>query len=353
MIEIGNPPAIRFDPETELLSIKIAKPKTADSVLDLIKEQLAHIKKANICLSGGIDSQFVLRVLNELKIPTTAYTYLITWEGSPINSDDVLIAQMLTKQYDIKLNIVEIDLLEFFKTNKHVEYAKKYRISSPQIALHLYFLETFKDIEGTVFLGGSVPLMIKNSSSNNGPGDLAALNGSFIQRNSLSYTRLANEFNIDVVKDLLFYTPAIIYKTLEINIDLVKTQLIHCEADDDNGTDGRDAHKLKQAIYQEILPGGINTLLKNTGFERLKKYLASQTGIYNEFDLRYRVTLEAEYKRTQRAHPTKSQVADSSLNTNGSVRYIVGDIPQQLTDTYRDAIAKYNSKCIYDYYFDF
>ena len=105
MIEFGNPPALQYYEEEKFLSITIRKPNQECDLLDLIKEQLSHIKKAHICLSGGVDSQFALRVLQEMNVPITAHTYLTTWKGSPINTDDVITAQMLTDKENIELKI--------------------------------------------------------------------------------------------------------------------------------------------------------------------------------------------------------------------------------------------------------
>jgi len=349
MIEFGNPPALQYYEEEKFLSITIKKPSGNSSLLDLIKEQLSHIEKAHICLSGGGDSQFALRVLQQLGIPITAHTYLTTWEGAPINSDDVMTAKMLTDRENIELHVTQIELYDFFKDKKHLEYGKKYATASPQIAVHLHYLDTaFKDIDGTVVLGGDVPMLIKDSPHGEGPADIAGLSGSFIMKNTQAYHAVARDNNFDIIKDLLYCTPQIIYKALELSIDIVEKYQMHCEVGDTNGY----AHKLKHAIYEEILPGGINPLMKSTGFERLKKYLASQSGIYNTFDLKYRTPMELAYRDMQRDATHDAEFGDSP-GTDGTVRYKAGKLPQELSERYRAAIEDNNSKNIYEYYFDF
>mgnify|MGYP001433252923 CR=1 FL=1 len=66
MISFGTPPAFRFDSETSTLSIKITKPDNNDPLIKDIVSQFKHVEKANVALSGGIDSQFALRVACEL-----------------------------------------------------------------------------------------------------------------------------------------------------------------------------------------------------------------------------------------------------------------------------------------------
>lgn len=349
MIEFGNPPALQYYEEEKFLSITIKKPEMDCTLLDLIKEQLSHIEKAHICLSGGGDSQFALRVLQQLGVPITAHTYLTTWEGAPINSDDVMTARMLTDKENIELHVTQIELYDFFNDKKHLEYGKKYATASPQIAVHLHYLDTaFKDIDGTVVLGGDVPMLIKDSPPGEGPLDIAGLSGSFIMKNTQAYHAVARDNNFDIIKDLLYCTPQIIYKALELSIDIVEKYQMHCEVGDTNGY----AHKLKHAIYEEILPGGINPLMKSTGFERLKKYLASQSGIYNTFDLKYRAPMELAYRDVQRDTRLDAEVGDSP-GTDGTVRFKAGKLPQELTQRYRTAIEENNSKNIYEYYFDF
>ena len=352
MIQFGNPPALQYYEEEKFLSITIKKPKTESVLLDLIKEQLSHIRHAHVCLSGGVDSQFAIRVLQEMNVPITAHTYLSTWKGSPLNTDDVVTARMITDKQNIKLSVTEIDLHDFFTNNIHMDYGKKYGTPSPQIAVHLYYLETtFKDIGGTVVLGGDVPMMVKDSDVAEGPLDIAGLNSSFIMKNTQAYYAVARDSNFDIVKDILYYTPEIIYKALELSIDIVEKYSMHCEVDPD--VLSSYAHKLKYAIYEEIVPGGINPLMKGTGFERLKKYLASQTGIYNTFDLKYRAPMVQEHRKIQR-DTRKDQSSDgSAAGTDGTVRFKAGKLPQELTERYRKAIVKYNSKSIYEYYFDF
>lgn len=352
MITFGNPSAFKYDANSNMLSIKISKSDDSSNALEDILAQLQHVKKANVALSGGIDSQFALRVAKKLNVPVKAYTYLTTWEGAPINSDDVMVAKQVAKQENIDIEIVEFDLKEFFDTNKHLEYGIKYKTKSPQIAFHLYFIEkTFKDKEGTLFLGGEVPMMVKNSAQGEGPLDIAGLNSSFFIGNTVSYRKICKELEIDIVRDLLLYTPNIIYKTLKISIDVAREKGKHCEQKEEYMVN-MYPHKLKHEIYEAILPGGTNPLSKNTGFEKLKRYLGSNTGIYNQFDLLYRIPLEEQFSRRYQSKTAKADYIDGNMQV-GSVRYIAKNIPQELTEEYRETLEKYNSQCIYEYYFDF
>ena len=121
MITFGNPPAFKYDSDANMLSIKIAKADCSVPVLEDIVAQLQHVKQANVALSGGLDSQFALRVAKHLNVPTKAYTYLALWEGAPVNSDDVQLAIQVANKENVEIEIVELDLKEFLDTNKHIE----------------------------------------------------------------------------------------------------------------------------------------------------------------------------------------------------------------------------------------
>ena len=346
MISFGTPPAFRFDSETSTLSIKITKPDNNDPLIKDIVSQFKHVEKANVALSGGIDSQFALRVACELGVPVKAYTYVTMWEDAVINADDVLTAELIAEKQNVELIKIPMDLKKFLGTNQHIEYGKRYATKSPQIAFHLYFIEqTFKDIEGTLFLGGEVPMMLKNSPDETGPMDIAGLNSGFFMATTVAYRHLCNKLNIDLVKDILYYTPDIIYKSLCTSIDVAKEKQMHCEYNEEDMILPYP-HKLKHEIYEAIIPGGVSPLIKNTGFEKLKKHLATQTGIYNQFDLLYRKPLEHNFNKN------KKQSLEDGMVT-GSVKYIAKKLPQQLTEEYRQTIKESGSQCVYEYYFDF
>ena len=154
MIQFGNPAALKYYSDEKVVEIKISKPTTNKSTLDIICDQLVDVKKANVCLSGGLDSQFMLRLAHRLGISTTAYTYLGLWNGSPINTDDYVYAQLSAKKLNIPLETIEIELLDFFNNQQHLNYGKKYGLTSPQIAVHLHFLTLLKDIPDHMFVGG-------------------------------------------------------------------------------------------------------------------------------------------------------------------------------------------------------
>ena len=78
-------------------------------------------------------------------------------------------------------------------------------------------------------------MLIKDSPPGEGPLDIAGLSSSFIMKNTQAYHAIAKDNNFPIVKDLLYYTPQIIYKALELSIDIVEKYQMHCEVGDTNG----------------------------------------------------------------------------------------------------------------------
>jgi hypothetical protein len=343
MISIGNPASIKYSMDYNFgyAKVIIKPPNTVSSILELLEPHLRPVKKANVCLSGGIDSQFMLRLCDYFNIPHHVTTYLLMWDQSPINTDDYLHAELICKKNNIPLNTVEIDLKQFFDKNLHYQYGKTYYTGSPQIALHLYFLDLIKDRTSTLMLGGETPYMNKNSPSSQGPGDVAGLDVNFMMGGTFSYHRFAAEHNIPLIKDILLYSPELIYQTLKLNIEIVKNHQIHLETFP--GTHLLDPLPVKYQIYEHILPGGIYPLFKLSGFERIKKHFAVTSGIFDQFNKLYR-------------EPLKQQLSTQLMYTSekhGTVRYITDGCDKRLTTEFRQAIDEYDSKPANLYTFDF
>lgn len=343
MITIGNPASIIYNLDSNFgfVKVNIRPPKINTTVNDLLIPHISNIKKANVCLSGGIDSQFMLRLCEHFNIPHQVTTYLLMWDQSPINTDDYLHAELICKNKNIPLNTVEIDLKKFFDQNLHYTYGKKYYTASPQIALHLYFLDLIKASDTTLMLGGETPYMNKNSPSNTGPGDIHGLDIHFMMSGTFSYRRFAAHNGLHLIKDILLYSPELIYQTLKINIDIVKTHQMHLETFP--GTHLLDPLPVKYQIYDHILPGGVYPLFKLTGFERIKKHFAVTTGVFDQFNKLYREPLKQQLR---------AQLAYTS-DKYGTTKYVTNGCDKILTAEFRQAIEAHNSKPANLYTFDF
>jgi hypothetical protein len=343
MITFGSTPAVTYLPDLRSLEIKISKEPPDQPLLTLLQEQLSHVTLANVCLSGGVDSQFILRLAKTLGVPVTAYTYLSTWGGSPINTDDLVYAQRSALAAGVQLHTVEIDLKEFFESNLHIHYGKRFITPSPQIAVHLHFLYLLKDIPGTFLMGGELPLFCKGSPIQEGPCDVAGINPSFMVRCVFAYRRAAQEFDIDLVRDIFLYSPDIIHSSLNESINIVRNHQMHLEVPDEPNLKTYP-NRVKHVLFNELIPGGIDPLLKATGFEKLKKYMAAESGIYNKFDLEYRRPMVDLYER---------HMQNPNSKTEATVRFSSAHTVERLAAEFRDAIVRHNSKCVAQYFLDF
>lgn len=105
----------------------------------LAVKRLASKLGSNIvlCLSGGIDSQSAALSLIEAKIPFTPV--IVKYEDN-LNSMDVDNAILFCEINKLEYKIFDIEVIEFL-TKKLKVYVDKYKLSSPQISTHFYFIE--------------------------------------------------------------------------------------------------------------------------------------------------------------------------------------------------------------------
>ena len=291
MIEIGKPAYIKCDEDSHYVEVRMQKPQDDLSILERINQHIleADIKKANVCLSGGCDSQFWLRVLQQLNIPMKATTYLSMWNGAPINTDDYTTAKLCVDKFNIDWNVVEIDLKELLESTTPREYVKQYGIKSQQIALHFKFFEMIKNKDETIFTGGEIPEMTLTDSGLGAT--LYHMTSTSFRDVTLPYLKFFKQNNIQAFKDPFSLDNILPYQLAKQYIEIVKETKTHFTVYKDM-TATPDRLKNKIALYESIVPGTVNPLLKLTGFERIKKYLATETGVYNQFDKTYREPLE-------------------------------------------------------------
>ena len=248
------------------------------SLLEIWERAFASFSKVNMCLSGGIDSQFVLSMLSKLNKDITVYIFSFVWEDCVFNASDVLHAIRYCNRYGHSYKNVEIDCKPFFDGISYVEYCKKYKTLSPQIALQLKMLDCI-DSNDPIFLGGDVPFLEFDFSTSRA-NFIGVSYQPFLTQSFLNYAVTNNKV---VVKDLLRINPEA--HTVSYN-EFVKTTKKHkliCPAQGNVQT-----QPLRLLYYRDIGADIIAPLLKNTGFENLKMHLAKKTGIYNQFDVKYR-----------------------------------------------------------------
>jgi hypothetical protein len=106
-------------------------------------------EKIKLCLSGGIDSECMLESFIEAKIPFDAV--FLKFEDD-FNNFDIKTNVEICQSKNIKINFIDLNVIDFLESGKCFEVAKKYECQSPQLATHLWLIE---QLDGIPVLGGN------------------------------------------------------------------------------------------------------------------------------------------------------------------------------------------------------
>jgi len=302
-IQLGKDPGLEID-ISPAFYVKFFATKTDKSVIACADELLKDMDKLNLSLSGGLDSQFSLALAKHLGKDVTAYTYRSIWNGTFCNVEDVYMAQHMADINDVKLNIIDIDLNKFFSEREHLSYGKEFANHSPQIAVHLYWLDLLHSEYKikNILMGGDPPLF-KYASEETGTGKIR-MNDAFYHDILAPYYLFCKSKGILCLRDIYYHNPEIVYAGFKNNIDVVNKQKIYIENDSrivktpdtqeyiSTSPYLTDNYIFKYQWYNNIIDGLIPQKSEITGFETLKKILASESGIYNRFDQLYRLPMQ-------------------------------------------------------------
>lgn len=288
---------LSLDLDKLLFKLRFNNPGTDVSLVDLCIEKIKEYKNPLVCLSGGYDSQFMCLLLKQADIEFTAVTYETMWGLNVVNSPDVCMAKNFAKKHDIPLDVIQLDFKTFLESEHYLEYADKYYTSSPQIAYHLYFLDQIDYTDRSIVMGGDIPRFSLNEET----GKIESIVHSDIElfrTTIIPYKVYAEQNNVKMCKDLLFYTPELFFKSLENYTDLIKKHNV-LDTTDPSTT----GNYLKELYYNNITEENCEpNLMSNTGFENIKLHFMSISGNYDEFNNKYRAPimalLNAYYKKT-------------------------------------------------------
>lgn len=291
---LGDPHTVVMDLSSKTVNITLEKTDT--DLLDLWAECFRPYPEITLCLSGGIDSQFSANLASRFCNKVNAVTFAFLWDNCVINADDLVMAQRFSQQQKLHHEVIEVDLRHFFDTQMS-DVASRYRTGSPQIASHLYGIEKFLAHRGTaILMGGEVPLMAQKQGIAVMPYRWPTANtGSFshtslfhYMRMILPYAILAKQTDAPIIRDPFMMSPKIYYQSFMKNLEVIGEHKVIFDIDEPMQSRPTDYKNLyyKSFGFDYIVP-----LKKHTGFEQLKTHLAMKTGVYNEFDKRYRTPL--------------------------------------------------------------
>ena len=257
------------------------------TLMSVWEEEFKQFTDVNLCLSGGIDSQFLLYVLTTLKKNVKIYIFSWLWEDCVFNSPDVLHAIRFCKKHNLDYTNIDIDYKKFVNTAQLLGTCKKYKTNSPQIALQLHMLD-FIENNNTTFLGADTSLMQFDFKNNKG--SVTGINYQFFT--TMPFLNYSNINNRLVIKDIFKMTPLTHYLSYKQFIETTKKYKLVYPCDSASET-VMSIQPIKKLQYDDLGADNyiMEPLLKNTGFEILKMHLAKESGIYNQYDMLYRFPL--------------------------------------------------------------
>lgn len=132
------------------------------SALD-IKSRFGQ-KKIYVCLSGGIDSECVLRSFVSCGINVSAAILSFT---NDLNWHDVDPAKKLCQELSVPYEEISLDVLKLLNSDFHLQCANQFQLSSPMIATHLWLAEYVgKKLGGVpVFAGDFARILRPNNET--------------------------------------------------------------------------------------------------------------------------------------------------------------------------------------------
>lgn len=204
-----------------------------------------------VFLSGGTDSEIVLRNFIEIGVKPRCVT--VSFIGD-YNKADVVESIEISKELDVKLDIIDFDIRDFFNSGKAGEFGRE--IQCTQLA----YLMTYYNIRQLGFpavMGGEV-LLTRQATL-----DSSFWYYTFRENEDASAMRFSEKYNIPLVNEWFTYTPELLLYYLE-DFEIV------------NLVSERYNYKLssvstKNRILNRLVPE-IRPKIKTNGFERLRAF---------------------------------------------------------------------------------
>ena len=216
-------------------------------IAHLVYKQLG--KDCTLFLSGGTDSEIVLRNLVSIGIKPTCHT--IRFENE-YNLHDVKESTEITNELGVKLNIIDFNIKNFFYSGEAAELAAQLQCS--QIA-YLAVCKNIISLGGTPAIMGGELMLQRNIHTNP-----STWNYAFRENEDAALFRCSMIYDIPIVNEWFSYTPEIMLYYLE-NADII------------NLVTDKFNYKLssvssKNTILKKLIPD-TRFKLKTHGFEKL------------------------------------------------------------------------------------
>lgn len=210
--------------------------------IQLAEKILKGKGKVDVLLSGGQDSELLLRTIIVLGIDFKVTTMKLVIDGCLVNTHDLYYSEHLCGSLGIKQNFITLDVRQFFENNLHIPYLEPYLINEPHVATHFWMLDRTDNYP--IFAGDySWPWANENIISPH-------------RYQYCAYKRYLQDTKRDGIVSFLNHS-------LELNMAMVKK---HRESYNNN----IDTGSFKSQLYSSLGVGEFTPRLRSSGWEGVK-----------------------------------------------------------------------------------
>jgi hypothetical protein len=197
-----------------------------------------------ILFSGGTDSEIVVRAFNDIGIkPKLVFIKF----ANDYNINDLIIAQKITTELGLSLEVIEFDVVEFYKSGQAYEFAST--IYCRQIAYLTVYHHILK-LQAPAIMGGEMLLRQTNNH----------WYYCFRENEDASAIRFSIKYDIPLVNEWFSYTPEMMgyYLNEPVIQDLINNKIPH----------KLSSVSTKNQVLKSLMPSLIDKT-KTHGYEKL------------------------------------------------------------------------------------
>lgn len=227
------------------------------------------IGRLQLCLSGGLDSEFVLAVL--LKLGMDVEPIIM---NTQYNSHETQYAFKFCAANNITPTVIDLDYDSFIDSDQYVEIAQSMKCADWRIPCNMWLAS---QLDGTVITGNDPPHLKLNQKKN-----LWYLDEEEIIHSQLTYWKLNG---IHGTPFLLSYTPEQMFSFL---IDPTMQKLANHEFVGKLGSNSTKVH-----VFNNQSGFNLEQRIKQTGYEKVE-----DNGIYNHPNIKLIKSFEEKWKGT-------------------------------------------------------
>jgi len=251
----------------------------------------AHLgRNPALCLSGGIDSQAAYQLWDkEFPIEVVIFEF-----ENNLNFNEVLDAVRFAEKNSIDYKIVKLNVRHFLNSELD-HYAQKYKLSSPQFAIHCKFLSLLKEqgYTGAVFGGNSMVVERDRVYFSLRKAQLVDLNN--FETETFKVIPNFLSFNKLLCLKLILNTPVM-------------------DHSDDTTMLLTRRYENKIRTYTNLNLYIIPQSNKKTGFEQLKKYYEIVSSTPDAFDIKFRVPLYRQHPDLKTVTNIDEEIKNTIIN---------------------------------------